>query len=216
MTSPSDNDAGPSPSSDFSGSGSIYLLEHDSDEDGIINGLDNCPNVSNVGQEDTDGDGVGDACNDADDTDGDEYSDALDNCPGVSNPGQEDTDGDGVGNACNDADDIDGDEYSDTLDNCPGISNPDQTDTNGNGVGDACEGAVGVTCGAGTTLNVNVCEADVTQAQLDSAEAEIQSLFDILLSGVIDICHKGAEPKTIGLGALAEHLLHGDTIGACE
>lgn len=76
------------------------VLDTDTDMDGIGSSFDNCPSVSNPTQQDTDGDGVGDACNDADDADGDEYADALDNCPTVSNPSQVDTDGDGIGDAC--------------------------------------------------------------------------------------------------------------------
>ncbi len=72
----------------------------DHDGDTIDDGIDNCPDVANEDQADTDGDGIGDACNDADDTDGDEYSDLLDNCPNDANPGQEDTDGDGIGDTC--------------------------------------------------------------------------------------------------------------------
>lgn len=102
----------------------------DSDGDGILDPLDNCPAISNPGQSDADGDGVGDACdtcpggNDSIDADSDGRPDACDNCPAVSNAGQEDTDGDGAGDAC---------------DNCPGTSNPDQSDADGDSVGDVCD-----------------------------------------------------------------------------
>jgi uncharacterized membrane protein YgcG len=42
----------------------------DSDGDGIVDSFDNCPNVANAEQLDTDGDGVGDACDDDDDGSG--------------------------------------------------------------------------------------------------------------------------------------------------
>ena len=71
--------------------------DDDIDGDGVCGDVDNCPNDPNPGQEDTNGNGVGDAC---EDTDGDGVVDGSDNCPGDANPGQEDNDGDGLGNAC--------------------------------------------------------------------------------------------------------------------
>jgi len=51
----------------------------DTDSDGIPDVEDNCPNVSNVNQEDLDGDGIGDVCDD--DRDGDGILNGVDACP---------------------------------------------------------------------------------------------------------------------------------------
>jgi hypothetical protein len=80
----------------------------DSDGDGIGNACDNCPAISNAGQEDYDNDLLGDACDLCTDTDGDGYGNPEftnpecddDNCPFAYNPDQADWDGDGVGDAC--------------------------------------------------------------------------------------------------------------------
>lgn len=84
-----------------------YDCEHinenpgDFDKDSVSDVRDNCPQVSNSNQTDTDGDGLGDACDpDQADDDHDFVPDKIDNCLGVSNNSQSDRDGDGKGDAC--------------------------------------------------------------------------------------------------------------------
>ncbi|MBI5118760.1 thrombospondin type 3 repeat-containing protein, partial [Candidatus Poribacteria bacterium] len=81
--------------------------QEDSDADFIGDGCDNCPNAPNADQSDADIDTVGDIC---------------DNCPAVSNPNQANIDGDTMGDVCDP--DIDGD----------GIANESDPDIDGDGV----------------------------------------------------------------------------------
>jgi uncharacterized protein (TIGR03382 family) len=107
--------------------GDSYQFADDYDDDGIEDGTDSCPRVSNVDQADSDGDEIGDAC---------------DNCLNAANPDQSDIDGNSQGDLCDT--DRDGDGIEDLLDNCASIPNPPgtsgaQADLDGNGSGDACD-----------------------------------------------------------------------------
>ena len=106
----------------------------DSDGDGITDNVDNCPNVSNPNQADSDGNGVGDKCDD--DSDGDGVANADDNCPDVANEDQADWNADGKGDACSDTD---SDGVMDSEDNCREDPNPNQMDSDADGIGDECE-----------------------------------------------------------------------------
>ncbi len=117
----------------------------DADVDLVPDGSDLCVYVADPDQLDTDGDHIGDACDDDDDNDG--AADVVDNCRLLANADQANLDGDEFGDAC-DAD-VDGDGVNDeggegtAGDNCPRTANPDQADRNSNGVGDACDDSDG-------------------------------------------------------------------------
>lgn len=129
----------------------------DVDDDDWCGVEDNCPNKPNVDQTDSDGDGIGDACdeeecdgedNDGDglvdedwnDADADGTADCVDVCPGSPDT---DTDFDGTPD-CLDIcpldphDDADEDGICGDVDNCPAVFNPAQTDRDGNSIGDVC------------------------------------------------------------------------------
>jgi len=109
----------------------------DTDGDGQSNGQDNCPYTLNASQEDADGDGYGDACDE--DSDNDMILNATDNCVLYYNPAQADDDADGVGNACDDDVDADTDGIGDYRDNCVFIANPSQFDLDADGDGNPCD-----------------------------------------------------------------------------
>jgi hypothetical protein len=128
----------------------------DSDDDGFIDTLDNCPEGYNPDQTDYDGDGVGLLCDpddnlanpyilcptpgvecDTEDWDADGILNPDDNCVFTPNPDQADVDNDGDGDACDP--DSDGDGISDNDDNCINTPNPDQANADGDFAGDLCD-----------------------------------------------------------------------------
>ena len=126
-----------------------------SDEDSFGNVCDNCPFVTNQNQDDTDFDGIGDACEDDQDSDG--IIDDDDNCPETPNGPDRGTCVEGDSGTCltddecdtasgsadglcsMDQENSDGDQYGDACDNCPEDTNTDQKDTDEDGVGDVCD-----------------------------------------------------------------------------
>lgn len=141
----------------------------DTDNDGVPDVTDNCPNIENSNQSNNDGDtfgdicdncptitnqdqmdvidggdGIGDAC---DDEDNDGAVDALDNCWSTGNAGQENNDKDSYGDACDncvlvdneDQLNSDGDSYGDVCDNCAQATNEEQFDEDNDAVGDVCD-----------------------------------------------------------------------------
>ncbi len=134
----------------------VTCADSDFDDDGVLAGDDNCPELANTDQANADGDTLGDACDNCIDNandnqadgDGDTVGDACDNCPTIDNVDQANADGDAHGDVCdncvNNANDYqstsgDGDSHPDACDNCPTVDNDDQVNADGDAHGDACD-----------------------------------------------------------------------------
>ena len=111
----------------FEGNDSEIEPGEDGDGDGVEDSADNCPGKANGSQADTDGDGIGDACDPLTDSDGDSVDDSVDNCPGKANDDQADADSDGTGDACDPMTDSDGDGMPDDWEIHNGLD-PDSDD----------------------------------------------------------------------------------------
>ena len=119
-------------------------VPQDTDNDGVVDSVDNCVTVANGATEDNqadaDADGRGDACDGAafpdagsefsNDFDNDGFDDGNDNCPTVANGDQAAIVGSNLtaGDAC---DNEDGDSVVDANDTCPEYPNDNQIDLSG-------------------------------------------------------------------------------------
>ena len=136
----------------------------DTDNDSVADANDNCPLLSNSGQEDLDSDGEGDACDGDIDGDGISNRNELNNPAvgygetanvdvdndGLTNDYDLDSDNDGFSDYVESANsnpynpssipnDYDGDGVADSVDNCFSTANPDQLNTDGDTQGNACD-----------------------------------------------------------------------------
>ena len=137
---------------------SVFVINLDNDDldgDGIINSDDNCPETSNAGQEDLDGDNIGDVCDNDIDGDGvtneNEQNDSTDprnNCSYFQESitqivtSAPDCDSDGIENSLDQDDDNDGisDVIETNLDfDLDGIPNSIDLDSDNDGCFDVVE-----------------------------------------------------------------------------
>jgi len=121
----------------------------DSDYDGIRDSLDNCPNISNAGQDNHDSDSMGDVCDPDDDNDG-ILSDlsGADDCPFGEidwiSSSSTDHDGDGCKDSHSEDQDDDNDGVNDGVDDCSKgdlewISDSSSSDYDSDGCRDSSE-----------------------------------------------------------------------------
>ena len=109
-------------------------LKEDRDKDKITDSEDNCPNVYNPKQVDTNWNQIWDKC---EDIDSDWIIWDMDNCPTIYNPNQKDINRNQVWDKCEF--DKDSDWIFDKLDNCINAKNSDQKDSDNDWIWDTCD-----------------------------------------------------------------------------
>ena len=177
-----------------------YVIDPDTDDDGVYDIDDNCPSDPNPGQEDSDGDGIGDVCDATQDMDDDGVADGIDNCPTDPNADQADADQDGLGDVCDPFTDSDSDGFADDADNCPLVANQDQADSDGDGIGDACDD-LNDSDGDGVANDIDNCPTNANPDQADTDGDGIGDLCDPLtdsdgdgVADSVDNCPADANP----------------------
>ena len=179
----------------------VWKFQHDKDDDGIADYVDNCLNSPNANQSNFDSDKKGDACDNDDDNDG--LHDVLDDCQyGFINWNQSDTSLDHDSDGCNDIEDDlddDNDGILDLDDNCPtGVLDwavDSTSDLDGDGCRDIDEDQDD---DGDSVLDVNDnCQFVVNPLQEDHEEDGIGDICDSDddgdgISDIIDDCSFGA------------------------
>ena len=133
---------------------------------------DNCPDLANDDQLDTNGNGIGNACESNEDTDNDTVNNAVDNCPAISNLDQANFDNDRFGDAC-DAD-IDNDGALNAIDSndnnkniCSDIDNDQCNDCSSGGFDLSNDGA--------DEDNDGICDLGDTDADNDTVDDNVDN-----------------------------------------
>ena len=225
----------------YQGSGASICPDGDidTDEDEILDCLDNCPTVANPDQVDQDGDGLGDACDNCpevvnppdpltgeqSDKDGDGVGDACDVCRADVDEDQVDSDGDGWGDVCDACDlgpnfDVDNDGVFDPCDLCPEVRDSTNADADGDLIGDACDNCPNTTNAgqedADSDSLGDACDNCPDQANTDQADADTDGVGDVCDNCPDDANPDQADTDEDGTGDVCADSEAGDAPAASE